>query len=366
MNQLLSLSLYPPPAAFDTRPSSARSEEGLRLSSTDIIRSFISQHVPGVKRIGKGMISLIERFVEFKKRNVKIDEAVEVFISSAEMRSYARDYAPFRDACFRMKGYSNYRNGKCDLIIGYTSAFEDLFIALLKAQLQYHLPSTPLYLANKVCGNTNHNYDLIGNLTPGADVSLYHQTEKSPRYYIWLQNLSKEDKKFVYEGCVDLDITACHPTIFFNEVLHRQTDNPYMNMMIKDPDAFLNALIDAKVYKRLYPHVTVTDERAAAKDARSRLFNLQPGGLHNKSGVIWYDELQSMIIRTLEAFGISDSHKFFANHERKIVQTAIAHIGAEHVVLLMHDGLILRNVDPQVAAALAATTTGYAWKWARL
>lgn len=333
-------------------------------SSTSLIKSFIADNIPEVKRISKGMIGLMELFIQFKKRNQKIDRDDEVFIPVNEMKKLCHhNYISFREACFQMKGYSNHLSGKCDLITGYTEAFDALFINLLKAQLQYQSTLSPLYWYNKELDNGDHNFELIGNLYPGADTTMYHQTEKSPRYYIWMQNLSKADKKEVYSGCVDFDITACHPTIFFKEVLKGMTSNPYMKTMIEEPEVFIQHLIDSKIYNRLYPHITVTDERAAAKDARSRLFNLRPDGTHRLSGIHWYDNLQAYIISEMDKMSISNPHQFFCNQERKIVEQAIDHVGAERVVLLMHDGVILKDVTfvGSICSELGFIT-GYQWK----
>jgi hypothetical protein len=332
-------------------------------SSTSLIKSFIADNIPEVKRISKGMVELMELFIFFKKRNQKIELDAEVFIPAKTMQNLVREYQPFRDACFLMKGYNNHLSGKCDLITGYTEAFDALFISLLKAQYLFQSTLSPLYLVNKELDNKNHNFELIGNLYPGADTTMYHQTEKSPRYYIWLQNLSKDHKKEVYSGCVDFDITACHPTIFFKEVLKGMTSNPYMKTMIEEPEVFIQHLIDSKIYNRLYPHLTVTDERAAAKDARSRLFNLRPDGSHRMSGIHWYDNLQAYIISEMEKMSISNPHQFFCNQERKIVEQAIAHVGADRVVLLMHDGVILKDVAyiGSLCSELGFIT-GYQWK----
>jgi len=305
----------------------------------------------------------MELFIQFKKRNQKIHLDDEVWIPSATMQKMVDNYIPFRDACFKMKGFHSRLEGKCDRITGYTETFDALFISLLKAQLQYQSTLSPLSLPNKVYGNKNHNFELIGDLYPGADTTMYHQTDKSPRYYIWMQNLSKEDKKEVYSGCVDFDITACHPTIFYKEVLKGMTSNAYMKTMIEEPEVFIQHLIDSKIYNRLYPHITVGDERAAAKDARSRLFNLRPDGHHRLSGVHWYDDLQAYIIKEIDKMSISNPHQFFCNQERKIVEQAIAHVGAERVVLLMHDGVILKDVAyiGSLCSELGFIT-GYGWK----
>ena len=194
-------------------------------------------------------------------------------------------------------------------------------------------------------------------------MSNYHQTDKSPRYYIWLQNISRENKRDIYNGCIDFDIAACHPTIFWKEVLKGHSTNPYMTTMIEEPEIFLQHLIDNKIHNRLYPHITVEDERAAAKNCRSRLFNLRPDGHHRKSGVVWYDNLQDFIINEMSSMGIDDPHKFFCRHERKIVEVAIDVIGKDHVALLMHDGMIckdIENVNWQLSRL--HLSTGYVWK----
>ena len=118
-------------------------------SSTSLIKSFIADNIPEVKRISKGMVELMELFIFFKKRNQKIELDAEVFIPAKTMQNLVREYQPFRDACFLMKGYNNHLSGKCDLITGYTEAFDALFISLLKAQYLFQSTLSPLYLVTK-------------------------------------------------------------------------------------------------------------------------------------------------------------------------------------------------------------------------
>lgn len=308
------------------------------------------------------MISLVELFLQFKRNKINIATEDEVFIPAALMRKHVKNYVPFREACFIMKGYSNHISGKCDLIIGYTESFDALFLELLKLQYRLSL-SLPLHYTCPLrkLDNVHHNFEILGTLTPGADVNQYHQTDKSPRYYIWLQNIGKEQKREIYSGCIDFDITACHPMIFWKEVLKERTTNPYMKTMIEQPEIFLQTLIDHKIHSRLYPNKKIDNERDAAKDCRNRLFNLSLDNKHKQSGVQWYDELQDYIIKEMHEMSICEPHKFFCRHERKIIESAIDIIGEENVVLLMHDGLIVKSLT-NVTINNLQQQTGYTWK----
>lgn len=283
----------------------------------------------------------MELFIQFKKNNSEIELHQEVFIPSSLMRKYVRDYAPFREACFLMKGYHNHKTGTCDLIVGYTDAFEELFINILKS----HISSNRLYLATK-----EQDRSLIGNLSPLPHE--YSKGENSMRLYHWCQNLPRETKKIVYSGALDFDIVNCFPNIFWKEVLRGESSNDDMRMMIFDSEAFLGRLVDDEIYDKLYPKKKKTkrtaNPRKAAKVVRSRLFHPPSSGRPpRRSGVQWYDNLSDYIINKLKENGIYDPHLFFTSIERGIIESAFDIAGRENVILRMHDGFI----------ALPTTTT---------
>jgi hypothetical protein len=315
------------------------------------------------------MIALMELFIAFKKRNIKIGEDDEVFIPTRSMQELVRDYAPFRDACLKMKGYHSRGAGVCDRVIGYTDAFDDLFIRLILEQKKRMSGGSPLQSVvtkefPKSANNyDDHNYELIGNLEPGADMSHYHQTEKSERYYIWIQNIPRVHKRIIYGGHTDFDIRACHPTIFWKEIMRGWSDNDDLRLMIEDPDAFLDKVIAWGVYHKLYPRNPVVDERDAAKVCRSRLFFIDENTRFKKSRIAWYDELQVLILSELQAAGISNAHQYFARMERKIIEQAIGHLGEASIALLIHDGMIVKGITDldRVVAELEAVTH-YTWK----
>jgi hypothetical protein len=302
------------------------------------------------------MIALMELFIAFKKRNLKIKRDDEVFIPARSMQELVREYAPFRDACFQMKGWRSYGPGTCDLVTGYTEAFDALFIRLVQLQ-QYRL-----YVVTKEFPKSDHNYELIGNVEPGAPTVNYKQTEGSARHYIWLQNLTREDKSQIYSGMRDFDIVGCFPNIFWNELLKGMSPNPHMVMMVKDPEGFLELCMRDDVYRKLYPRGEETG-RDAAKVARSRLFHPPKSGRRpRRSGVDWYDGLSDEIIDTLKRSGISNPHLFFTSIEQRIIDVAIDGMGAQFVALRMHDGFIVKDItDAENLLACLECWTGYKW-----
>lgn len=325
-------------------------------TSTQLIKSFITTHIPEVKRVSKRMVELMELFIQFKKRNPKINVDDEVWIPSATMQKLVDNYIPFRQACFKMKGYSNHLGGKCDLVTGYTDAFDALFINLITLNR--------LYLPIKELDNPDHNYELIGTTSPGAHTMNYKQTPTSARHYIWLQNLSREDKSQIYAGMHDIDIVGCFPNIFFNEMLKGFSNNHYMNLMVKHPEDFLQFCIGDDVYGKLYPRGRETG-RDAAKVVRSRLFHPPKSGRRpRRSGVEWYDTLSDYIIDVLKSAGVSNPHLYFTSIEQRVIDIAIRGMGEEHVVLRMHDGFIVKDItDAENLLACLQSITGYKWSW---
>ena len=324
-------------------------------SSTNLIKSFITSNIPEVKRISKGMIQLMELFIQFKKRNVKIGKDDEVFIPVNEMKKLCHhNYISFREACFKMKGFHSRLEGKCDRITGYTDAFDALFINLIILnRLSWY---------TKELDNKNHNSELIGTVSPGADPMNYTQTSTSARHYIWLQNLSREDKSQIYSGLHDIDIVGCFPNIFFNEMLKGVSNNQHMNLMVKHPDDFLQFCIGDNIYKKLYPQGTLIG-RDAAKVVRSRLFHPPKSGRRpRRSGVEWYDTLSDYIYDVLKGAGISDPHLYFTSIEQRVIDLAIKGMGEQHVVLRIHDGFIAKDItDADNLLDCLQSITGYKW-----
>ena len=335
-----------------------------------LLKNFIKTWCPNIKRVGAGHLKLMRLFLKFKRDNISIELHEERFIPSSEMKCITRDYVEMRDVCFIMKGYSNHLQGKCDLIVGYTPQFDDLFIQLLhntyKTQRQkeaHNNTTTPLLHYTGALAQDDGLDHIFTTCRPGSNIMNYTKTEKSERYYIWLQNLKREDKKELYAGCSDLDITSAFPNIFWQEICGLSSDNTEMSLMINDPEAFLNKCIDDDVFNKIYAYKGVTiNDRDTAKRARSRLFHPPESGRPRKSGVKWYDDLQTYIISKLKTAGVTDAHLYFTSREQKIVNIAMKVIGEEHVVLRMHDGFIIDvSVNDEKLAQLQKLT-GYCWK----
>ena len=329
--------------------------------SHELIKAFIRQNVFGVKRITPNMVKLMEVFLSFFQRNPQIEIDDEVFIPAKDMQEIVREYQPFRDACFKMKGFHSRADSKCDRIVGYTDQFLGLITNILKVRyLEQKNRSryNTLYMLNKELTKESSNTNMI----PGADVENYRTSDNSARHYIWLQNLTRDMKKEIYTGLSDLDIVGCFPNIFFREVLKGQCNNFYMQMMIDQPEHFLNMLITDSVAQKLYPHKCLPQDRDSAKIARSRLFHPPTSGRKPKaSGIQWYDELQSYIIDNLNTCGITDAHMFFTTIEQRIITQAIPVVGDNNVILRMHDGFIVTIQDTEEVIKQLEVLTGYAW-----
>jgi hypothetical protein len=331
--------------------------------SHELIKAFIRQNVFGHKNMTANKIKLMEAFLSFFQRNPQIKIEDEVFIPAKDMQKILREYQPFRDACFKMKGFHSKANSKCDRIVGYTDEFLGLVTNILKVRyLEQKKRRSKLYNTQSVVSLGLTKESSNTNMMPGAAVENYRASENSARHYIWLQNLTRDMKKEIYAGLSDLDIVGCFPNIFFREVLKGECNNFYMNLMIVYPEHFLNMLITDNVAQKLYPHRRLPQDRDSAKIARSRLFHPPTSGRKPKaSGIGWYDDLQHYIINNLNACGITDAHMFFTTIEQRIITQAIPVVGANNVILRMHDGFIVNVQDTEEVISQLQSITGYAW-----
>ena len=333
----------------------------------DLIRQFLKHNVPQMKRISEGAVELVWTYVRLAiDHGVVISIDDEVYLAASEARSMSKQYyIEIREVCCIMKGYHNRLEGVCDRIVSWTPAFQSLVFNVLKAQIQ-HNRNIQLSVALKEIPNKYHI-----NLTPGADPAMYkHNPQKSARYYIGLQNLPKDMKSEIYKDYIDIDIVSCFPQIFWKEVLHCKSDNAEMRLMIEDGEAFLQKTIDDGVPAAF----DAQNDRSGAKAARSRLFHpsssINRGGERRsprKTGIGWYDNLQSYIISKLREAGIENEHLFFTKKEQLIIDTAFDIIGRENVVLRMHDGAIVKDVkNVDMLCFKLAIETGYNFAWKKL
>ena len=332
------------------------------VSIQDLIKQFLKAEVQTMKRIKQGAVDLVWTYLMLcHSHGLVIRPDDEVYLPSAQAAEMSTFYIDIREACCKMKGYHNRLEGTCDRITGWTDGLSNLYLNCLKTQLLID-KSLQLSLPLKEKRNDYHI-----NLTPGADKSMYkHNGQTSARYYIGLQNLRRNIKSEIYEGCVDLDIVACFPQIFYKEVLKYDREaNKYFNIMIDAPKFFLQMLEDDGVTTAL---------GCDAKAARSRLFHpsqtVNSDGSrrqNRRSGIDWYDELAHFIVEQLRDHGVENEHLFFTGHEQRIVEAAFDEIGRENVVLRMHDGAICKDlVELEMLCKLLEIKTGYAWSWKQL
>jgi hypothetical protein len=352
------------------------------VTHLSLYRSFLKDNVPSIKRVGKGHIALLQYIADVAAQNLKIEATDEVFIPSKTMRSLCYDYAPIREACCIMKGYSNHLSGDCDLIIGWSEALNDLVTVILRdsvASLMINrrsalqsqeglwptkqtdvIDAISLYVAN----NALPNFKLHNITLPGADVANYKTKETTHRPIHPLQSIPKATRSIIFKGAIEFDMAACFPNLFRKHILRGEiAEHPLFTEMVDDKNAFMDRIISTNAFT-----YDLKNERgtSAAKAMRSRLFmpNCKSGIPTLKNiGVQWYDELKDWIISQMQT--IDNAHLYFTLHEQIAMEEAMAVIGRETVLIRIHDGFIA-DLAPHISLVQAVTemeaVTGMRWE----
>jgi len=335
-------------------------------SSAFFIKQFLKDISPPKSRITKNKIALVEEvFLPIIHKHLHIDKDAQIFVPSEVMQSYVREYGIIRDACFVMKGYHNYTQGVCNLIVGYTPKFEALYFSVLKNLAAIQLKNIKNNINNRLYLVNN---TFVPNLFPGACYEQYTTSDKSARLYHGAQNLPRHIKSVIYENCYDIDIVNCHASIFYNELINNRlylVNNDFKEMM-EQPEKFLQRIIKDGVHHKIwlsFKRRMKSNDRTKAKFARSRLFYPPASGRKpRKTGIKWYDDLQKYILDIFAQAGIDSPHLWLTKHEQQIINKAIETLGKDKIALLMHDGMIVFEVsDYQETLDELHKETGYMW-----
>lgn len=176
----------------------------------------------------------------------------------------------------------------------------------------------------------------------------YFNSEKSPhRMYHLLQNLSKDDKRRLFAGCVDVDIASCFASIWWNELGGRdcELDNAWL----------LNPEHREELYRVLLSDpVLGLKDKEEAKEVRSKLFSD-----NSTFKVQWLKDLHTAILERVREEDTT-CHELFTRHERRIIER-LSQCG--QVALWMHDGIIFRSCDEKALIQAAGPHILEIEKW---
>jgi len=268
----------------------------------------------------------------------------DTLIIQKNLRMKEPDYGPwFSKFCvWRFGGAYNYVNGKKRELKRWTAEADLLF------QKWQHLtiPFDVERLFYRQTRDVSPSLSTIGNTLARP---FYHNTSSSPnRWYHPLQNLTTEQKKAAFSGCVNVDIVSCYTSIWWYEMGGKDCQLPHS--MLLHPDH------KEELYKLLMRDFNLTG-RAAAKTLRQTLTSDYKNGHHYSHGVEWFDDLHRRILEdcytyaTVNELGRPSAHKVFTWLEWCIIERMLE---AGDEVLLMHDGIIFKECNiPRLRAAAA-------------
>ena len=288
------------------------------------------------------------------RSHTKIGMDDEVFVPSATMQSLTRDYVSIRNAVCVMKGYSNFADGTCDLIVGWTPAASDAMFCIMQEEFKSRFLSW-----NR--SREDQSLYLVIKEFPGACPMNYTSSDKTHRLHHRDQNIPKVMKRLLFKGCTDYDIQACFPNIFRKNIL-KDKNWEMIDLMIDRPDEFLQLIIDADAFTHLIRIDTKQSARQKAKVMRSRLFHPPAKGTLPRTGCDWYDDLGDIIAMHLRQSGIEKPHLYFTMIEQEIIECAFDAFGRDDILLRMHDGFIAWGTDDIVDKLQRLhAATGYKW-----
>lgn len=240
-----------------------------------------------------------------------------------------RHYKPYFDAfvVFDKNGDYNHLAGRMRTLKCWTPLADDLF-----SRCTFEIPV-------ELHRTFYHSTEMAEHLQ-GTGRPFYHSTATSPhRRYHDNQALPKEDKRVIYKGCTDVDIVSCFSSIWWHEMGGRDCLLP--NAWLLNPE-FKDDLLE------LIMTTFGLESKEKAKVKRSTLF-AERHRHSSGTGVEWWDNLHSHILEYVASQGTT-CHELFTRHERRVIDRMVQ---AGAVALLMHDGIIFRQVD-HVALRAAA------------
>ena len=254
------------------------------------------------------------------------------------------DYAPWFDnfCVWRLGGAWNYVNGQVRQMKRWSDAADALF------SKWSHL-EVPEAVEQQFYPQTRPTAPHLHSTIDGRLRSFYHTTVRSPhRWYHPLQNLPSEELRGRFPGCVNVDIVSCYASIWWHELGGRDCE--------LERAWLLNPQHKDQMYRILMQdfNLATTEE---AKTLRTTLTSDYRNGHRYTSGVEWFDALHNRILedayRWAREHGMRHptAHKVFTHFEATVVQRMVQ---AGDEVLLMHDGVVFKDVDARALKAAAA------------
>ena len=247
------------------------------------------------------------------------------------------DYGPwFSKFCvWRFGGAYNYVNGKAREIKRWTDEAHALFGKWSHLEVPFEIER--LFYRETRDVSSSLSTSTIGNTLARP---FYHNTSSSPnRWYHPLQNLTTEQKKAAFSGCVNVDIVSCYTSIWWHELGGK--DCNLSNAWLLDPQH------KDELYRLLMKDFGLATI-AEAKEKRTSLTSDYRNRHRIATGVAWFDALHDRILEDTYRWAREmnlqrpTAHKVFTYLEWKIIERML-HTGDE--VLLMHDGIIFKEVD---------------------
>lgn len=293
----------------------------VKLYNTSLSRIPIKQR--SITKITNNLIKFVHHLLNLWIRRSDLNyENYYVQHSDSFQRIY-RNYEIIREYCLHKKGYSNHLLHEADHLIGWKQPFVD-FAMLWVEQTQSYKVTGP-----------NCRYAL------GDDRTKY-QKNTPGRCYDWRINIKKDIRSKIFKDCYDIDMVSAHPNIYWTHIKNQKSNNPDFNMMIHQPNLFLNKIIRSKIH---HIEITYNDETPLkkAKQFRSRLFYPMKNGVLTplrNTGCRWYDTLATEIYNGYEDNNITNPEAYLTLLERKYMDTFISKINSKNVLLLCHDGFI--------------------------
>lgn len=287
--------------------------------------------VKSIKKITPNVIEFVHHLLELWLKRSWLNYDNPYIQNQPQFQKIYRNFEIIREYCVKMKGYNNYMQNQADKMIGWKQPLEELGMEWIKTQTYY------------VNGKVNRDCRYV----LGADRSNYKTASEESRSFDATVNTEKRIKNIIFEGCYDIDMVAAHPNIFALHVIPMEWQydlhlhQPDMALMIDNPEAFLQKIIDSDIKHYEIDRDQTLTPRQKAKMLRSRLFNPQKEGelspLPNLN-CQWYNELAQWIHNVYLNASISNPNRVLVKWERHYIDTFLERVETASVLLLEHDG----------------------------
>lgn len=258
-----------------------------------------------------------------QKENAFISTEVLNFRLGVNTKSYKKYFDKWIDSI-----EDEYVKGeKCRLI----TKWSDSFIDLMNKTKNINIPQD---FFKKIYWNIleikSNELNILRRVFKDRSVApVYNNTKTSSfRWYIDLQQLSREEKIERFNGMFDIDIDSCFSSI------------AYHNLGIKDER--LNP-----AFKDGFRNWVMNDLDVDYKEAKTIICRLFSGKHTKYNKIEWYDSLfcrinkavkeQIKILKVEYPDIVWSNHQYFTYMEQQIINKVLPHT---NLVLRMHDGLI--------------------------